>query len=168
MKKIFAILLIAILSLSAVAFAETCKVDDIAFDYDPEIFDVSFEDRADDETTVVLSNLDETWEQVYIRFYVRELEDGETFPTLAEFPDMGGTEVTQGEWNGFDDVFMYSVAYDDGTSQHFFIAPVADDDGEIEASLTVEIGITELEDEDVAMTRDDQISAVLDTIKVVD
>jgi hypothetical protein len=64
---------------------------------------------------------------------------------------------------------MYTLEYDDGTSEHFFIAPVMDkDDKEIEDLLTVHIGVTKIEDESVAIARDDAISAVVDTLKVND
>lgn len=170
MKKIIAILLVASMSLLGLAaLAETTYTgDDIAFRYDEAAFEVAFEDRTDDETTVVLSGKNEAWGETYIRLYLAELRDGETFPTMEEFTPIADVEVTQGEWNGFKDVFMYTVENDDGTSQYFFIAPVADDDGEVEDLLTVEISITAIEDDGVAMGRDDQISAVLDTLLIDD
>ena len=168
MKKAFALLLIAILTLSATAFAATYTSDDIRFKYEDAAFEVSFEDRTDDESTVILSGKDEAWGQTYIRFYVHDLEDGETFPTMEDFPQMPDTTVTQGDWNGYKDVFMYTIENDDGTSQSFFIAPVLDEDGEIEDMLTVEIGITRIEDDEIAMGRDDLISEVLDTLMVDD
>ena len=65
-------------------------------------------------------------------------------------------------------LFMcYTLEYNDGTSEHFFIAPVMDDDGkEVEDLLTVHIGVSKIEDESVAMARDDAISAVVDTLKI--
>lgn len=63
---------------------------------------------------------------------------------------------------------MYTVEYEDGDAEHYFIAPVTDDDGEVEDILTVIIGTSPIEDEDTLMARDDQISAVLDTLRVDD
>ena len=170
MKKFFAMLIIAMLALSAFAFAETTYTsDDISFTYDETVFEVTLEDRTDDETTVIINDIDEALGGVYVRFYLHDLEDDMGMPTLDDFADMPDTVVTQGEWNGYSDVFMYELHYDDGITQSFFIAPVTDaEDGEIEAQLTVEIGVHELEDEDAAMTRDDMISAVLDTLAVDD
>jgi len=85
MKKAFALLLIAILTLSATAFAATYTSDDIRFKYEDAMFEVSYEDRTDDESTVILSGKDEAWGTTYIRFYVHDLEDGETFPTMEDF-----------------------------------------------------------------------------------
>ena len=168
MKKFFAMILIAILALSATAFAASYTADDICFDYDETAFEVSFEDRTDDETTVVLSGTDEAWGPTYIRFYLDDLEDGEALPTMDDFAAMPDAEVTQGEWNDFDDVFMYTLENDDGTSQYFFIAPVLDEDGEADELLTVEIGVSEIEDEDALQLRDDLISAVIDSMVIDD
>ena len=170
MKKFFAVLLIAVLALSTVAFAETYTSDDISFEYDETAIMVSFEDRTEDETTVVLNNVDETWGEFYIRFHLSELEDGETFPTIDEFAEMPDTEVTQGEWNGYTDVIMYTLRSDDGIVQDFFIVPIADEDGEVEEALTIEIGTKTVEDEaeEIAMGRSDLISAVIDSLKIDD
>ena len=170
MKKFFAILMIAVLALSATAFAATYTSDDISFEYDDSAFEIAMDDRTDDETLVILDGKNEAWGNTYIRIYLAELRDGETVPTMEEFAEMPDTEVTQGEWNGYSDVFMYTLNNeDDGSSQHFFIAPLADeDDGEVEDLLTVEISITDIEDEDVAMERDDLISAVVDSLRIDD
>ena len=61
---------------------------------------------------------------------------------------------------------MYTIEDEDGTSDSFFIAPVADDDGEIEDILTVEISVSRIDDEETAMARDDAISAVVDSLKI--
>jgi hypothetical protein len=88
---------------------------------------------------------------------------------MAEMSEIPNTTVTQGDWNGYRDVFMYTLEYDDGTSEHYFIAPVMDnDDKEVEDLLTVHIGTSKIEDESVAMARDDAISAVVDSLKVDD
>ena len=167
MKKMLALIVAALLALSAAAFAETYRSDDINFEYDEKAFEVSLDDRTDDETTVVLHGKNEAWGNTFISFYLRDLEDGEKLPTMEEMSQIPDTTVTQGDWNGYKDVFMYTLEYDDGTSEHFFIAPVMDDDGkEVEDLLTVHIGVSKIEDESVAMARDDAISAVVDTLKI--
>ena len=169
MKKLFALVLIAILALTTTAFAATYRYDgdDIVFNYDENIFEIVEDDHTDDEDSVVLAAKDKTWGQTYVRIYVAELEDGEKFPTMAEFAEMPDTTVEQMEtWAGFKNVFTYTLENDDDTTQTFFIAPVYDDDGEIDDSLTVEIGVTKMDDADKAMLRDDAISEILDTLKV--
>jgi hypothetical protein len=167
MKKLIALIVATLLALSAVAFAETYRSDDITFEYDEKAFEVSLDDRTDDETTVVLHGKNEAWGNTFISFYLRDLEDGEKLPTMEEMSQIPDTTVTQGDWNGYKDVFMYTLEYDDGTSEHFFIAPVMDDDGrEIDDMLTVQIGVSKIEDESAAMARDDAISAVVDSLKV--
>ena len=169
MKRLFALIVAALLALSATACAEAYRSDDITFEYDEKAFEVSLDDRTDDETTVVLHGKNEAWGNTFISFYLKDLDDGEQFPTMEEMSQIPDTTVTQGDWNGYKNVFMYTLEYDDGTSEHFFIAPVMDkDDKEIEDVLTVHIGITKLDDEDAAMARDDAISAVVDTLKVND
>ena len=171
MKKMIVMLLAAILALtSTAAFAATyTHEDDIRFEYDENAFDISMEDHGDDEDLVILTARDEAWGETFIRIHLRELEDGESFPTMDDFtaiPD--AQDLNQGEWKGFKDVFTYSVKNMDGGTEYCFIAPVADDDGEIEDILTVNVGTSPIEDEDTAMTRDDLISAVLDTLKLGD
>ena len=88
---------------------------------------------------------------------------------MDEFTAMpAAKDLTQAEWNGFKDGFMYTVESEDGASEHYFIAPVTDDDGDVEDILTVEIGTTPIEEEETAMTRDDLISNVLNTLRVDD
>ena len=170
MKKLFAMLLIATLTLSAVAFAATYRYDgdDIVFTYDENIFEIVEDDHTDDEDSIVLATKDDYLGQTYVRIYLRDLEDGEKFPTAAEFTPLADVEVTQGEWNGYKDVFMYTIEDEDGTSDNFFIVPIYDDDGEIEDSLTIEICVTKVEDEEAAMLRDDAISEIVDTLRIDD
>ena len=170
MKKFFAILMVAILTLSTAAFAATYNHDDdVRFQYDETKFEISMDDHTGDEDLVILTGKDEAWGETFIRIHLAELHDGETFPTMDEFTAMpDAKDLTQGEWNGFRNVFMYTVEYEDGGSEHYFIAPVTDDDGEIDHILTVNIGISPIEDEETAMTRDDLISAVVDTLRVDD
>jgi hypothetical protein len=63
---------------------------------------------------------------------------------------------------------MYTIEDEDGTSDNFFIAPVADGDGEVEDILTVEISVSKIDNDSVAMARDDAISAVVDSLKIDD
>lgn len=169
MKKLIAILMAALLALSTVAFAEIYRSDDLNFEYDENAFEITVEDRTDDETTVVLYGKNEAWGHTFVAFYVRDLKDGEKFPTMEEMSQMPDTTVTQGEWNGYKDVFMYTLENDDGTAESYFIAPVMDkDDKEIEDVLTVHIGTSKIEDEAVLQERDDAISAVVDSLKVDD
>ena len=169
MKKLIAILMAALLALSTVAFAEIYRSDDLNFEYDENAFEITVDDRTDDETTVVLYGKNEAWGHTFVAFYVRDLKDGEKFPTMEEMSQIPDTTVTQGDWNGYKDVFMYTLEYDDGTSEHIFIAPVMDDDDkEVEDLLTVHIGISKIEDEDTLQARDDAISAVVDSLKIDD
>ena len=159
MKKLIAALLIAVMVLTAaVAFAEQYEGEDITFTYDENAFEITTDEVDDGGHFVVLNAKEEAWGKTYIRFYVyMEEEDGQfsSVESLQELlPDI---EITQGEWNGFNDVIMYN----DGTEQ-LFLVPLTT--GE---QMTVGICVTEIEDEDVAMERDDQISAVLDTLKIV-
>jgi len=171
MNKFFAILIAAVLALSCTAaFAATyTHDDDIRFEYDDARFEISMEDHTDDEDLVILAGKDESWGDAFIRIHLADLRDGESFPTMDEFtaiPD--ARDLTQGEWNGFKDVFMYNVAGEDDWTECVFIAPVTDDDGKIEDILTVNIGTGKVDDEEAAMARDDQISAVLDSLRVND
>ena len=170
MKKMLVLLLVAILALTATAFAATYNHDDdIRFEYDENAFELSMDDHTDDEDLVILSGKDAAWGETFIRIHLRDLDDGEALPTLDDITVMpDATDVSQGEWNGFKDVIMYTVTYEDGASEHYFIAPVVDDDGEVEDLLTVIIGVAKLDDEDAAMNRDDLISAVLDSLKLDD
>ena len=169
MKKIIVMLMIAALALSTAALAETYKCDDLRFEYDATAFDITMDDHTDDEDLIILSGKNEAWGDTYVRIYLQELEDDERFPTLDDFVDMGDTVVTQGDWNGYNDVFMYSYETEDGATVSLFIAPVAgDDDGEIDDILTVEIGVCPIEDDETAMDRDDLISGILDSLIVDD
>ena len=167
MKKLFAIILVTVFALSSVcAFAATYRNDNLTFEYDDTLFEISMDDHTDDEDLVILTGKDAAWGNTFIRIHLRELDDGEHFPTKDEFTPLADVEVTQGDWNGYKDVFMYTIEDEDGTSDNFFIAPVVDDDGEIEDILTVEISVGKIDDEDTAMGRDDAISAVLDSLKI--
>ena len=167
MKKILAMILIAILSLSSVcALAATYRNDDLTFEYDDTLFEISMDDHTDNEDMIILTGKDTAWGNTFIRIHLRDLDDGEHFPTKDEFTPLAEVEVTQGDWNGYKNVFMYTIEDEDGTSDNFFIAPVTDGDGEVEDILTVEISVSKIDDEDTAMGRDDAISAVMDSLKI--
>ena len=172
MKKLFALALIAILALTTTAFAATYRYDDddIVFTYDENLFDVTMDDHTDDEDLVILSTKDE---KNFIRIHLADLDDGETFPTLADFKDveegLGVKVETLETWaNGYKNVFTYTVDNGDGTTETTFIAPVYDDDGEIDDILTVRIGVEKDVDEEAGMARDDAISEIVNTLKVDD
>ena len=170
MKKMLIMLLVAILTLSATAFAATyTHEDDIRFEYDDNAFEISMDDHTEDEDLVILSGKNEAWGETFVRIHLRDLEDGEKFPTMDEFTAMpDAKDLTQGDWNGYKNVFTYNVAYEDGGAEYYFIAPVTDEDGEVEDILTVVIGTSAVEDEEAAMERDDLISGIVDTLKVDD
>ena len=62
----------------------------------------------------------------------------------------------------------YTVDNGDGTTETTFIAPVYDDDGEIDDIMTVRIGVEKDVDEEAGMARDDAISEIVNTLKVDD
>ena len=102
MKKMLCVLL-AVLLLTATALAETATYADpegeLAFSYDADAFEVSMDDVGDDEHLVILSGAQEAWGEYYIRFHLRDLEDGEAFPVLADFAEIEqslNTKATQG------------------------------------------------------------------------
>lgn len=169
MKKIIAALLIATLTLTGFAALAETQYDreDIAFTYDESAFEIEVDDVTDDEHLVILAGKNPDWGNVGIRFYLGDVEEGDTLPTLEDFKQMPGAEATQGEWNGWQDVFMYTVDYEDAV-ESVFVVPVKDDDGEVDALLTVGIVVDRIEDEETAMARDDMISAVIDTLRVDD
>ncbi len=174
MKKLLAVLLIALLALPGGAFAATYtdRDRDMTFEYDEDLFEITMNDEADDELLVILAGKDPGWGETGISLHLAEMRDGEAFPTVDDFSEMvadTGDEVNQGEWNGFRDVIMFTSVFEDGGKEAVFIAPIYDDDDdEIEESLTVKINVADIGDEGVAMERDDAISAVLDSLKVLD
>ena len=173
MKKLIAVLMAAVLALglcsAAYAATYTDRDRDLTFEYDDALFEITTDDQKDDEIYVVLTGKDAAWGATSIGIYLAELRDGESFPTVESFSEMEaetGDKVTQGEWNGFRDVIMFTETYPDGNTVDVFIVPIYDDDGEIEDSMTVKIDVVGIEDENVVMARDDAISAVVDTLKV--
>ena len=173
MKKIVCILIVALM-LTTAAFAEiqpyTDPEGDIAFSFDTDCFELYMDDVGDDEHMIILTGTRADWSDCYIRMHLRELDDGEAFPVLADFEEIEkglNTKAKQSDWNGFTDVIMYEIDTADDFEQ-VFIVPVRDDDGEIEDILTINAFADKLEDEDAGMSRDDAISAVLDTLKVLE
>ena len=167
MKKLLAVMMAALLALGTVAFAETYRSDDIAFEFDEKSFEISLDDRLEDETNVVVYGKNEAWGRTYVGICLKDLKDGEKFPTAEEVAKEAGAEVSTGDWNGYKNVLMYTVEGDDGMSRSFFVCPVMDDDGhEIDDILEVQIGVSKIEDEAVAMERDDAISAIVDSLKI--
>ncbi len=174
MKKLFAVLLITMLALTCTAFAATYidRDKDLTFEYDESLFKITMDDETDDELLVILAGKDSSWGETGISIHLGELRDGEKFPTVDDFSEMvaaTGDVVTQGEWDGFKDVIMYTSTFEDGSTESVFIAPIYDDDDdEVDDILTVKISVANIEDEGIAMGRDDMISAVMDTLKVLD
>ena len=169
MKKLILMLMVALLALSAVAFAEPYRSGNIAFEYDEKAFEISLDDNLDDETTVVVYGKNEAWGHTYVSFYLKDLNDGEKFPTADELAKNNDATVTEGDWNGYKNVLMYAVEGDDGMTRNYFVVPVMDDDGhEIDDMLEVQIGVSKIDDEATTMERDDAISAVVDSLKLVD
>lgn len=168
MKKFFAILLAATLTLAASAFAATYTYkDDITFEYNDKFFEITMDDHTDDEDLVILTDKNGG----FVRIHLGDLDDGETFPTLEDFKEIEEANDTKVEvmdqWANYKNVFTYG--YDvDNYHEDVFIAPVYDDDGEIDAILTVNIGGEKIEDEDAAMDSSDWISEVVDTLRVDD
>ena len=177
MKKLFAIMLAMVLCLSAFALAEAASdaeyVDphgDLAFHYDSTAFEITDDTEEDDVHNVVLNGTNDQWGAYSIVFNLRDLAEGEAAPELGAYGDEleEGAEATQGEWNGFENVIQYSNATDEAYYQ-VFIVPVKDaEDGEVEEVLSIFVEAQKLEGEDAAMDRDDAISNVLDSLKLLD
>ncbi|MBR2698578.1 MAG: SH3 domain-containing protein [Clostridia bacterium] len=161
MKRFFALMLIVALLMTGTALAAGYHRDELTFDYDKKAFDITMDDHTDTEDLVILTGKSKAWGNAYMRIHLRSLDEGEAFPTVADFKDMP-EEVTQGEWNGFEDVIMYTVD-DDAFTESYYIAPVTLDDN-APALLTVRIGVDRLDDEETSMKRDDAISAVADSL----
>lgn len=143
---------------------------DLTFSYDPAAFIIAMDDHTDDEDLVVLDLANEAWGEGYVRICLHEMEDGEAFMTeedIANIETSGVTVTKLDEWGGFTDVYNYSFA-DEEAVEIYYIAPVYDDDGEIEDSLTVIVSVAPLDDDETEIARDDAISAVIDSLQVVD
>lgn len=172
MKKILAMLLVAILAFSATAFAATYRHDDdIAFEYDENAIEITSEVHNDDEHRIVMGYKEKAWGDGYITIQLADLPDGQGFPTREELAESMGIAADAFEsmptWANFKDVVTTSVTAE-GKTETVFIAPVYDHDGEVEDILTVIIATSELDDQEAAQNRDDTISAIVDTLKVDD
>ena len=165
MKKLFAALLIAVLAMSATALAATYTHDEISFDYNEDFFEITMDDHTDDEDLIILTDRYEG----FVRIHLGELKDGEAFPTAEEIAESMGVEVSKMDtWANFKNVLCYQFDGENGYQESVFIAPVCDDDGEVEDILTVNIGGEPIEDEAEAMASADFASEVVDTLKVID
>ena len=164
MKKIFALLLVTILAMTAAASAATYTHEHLTFEYNDSFFEITMEDHGDEEDMVILHDKN----QGGIRIHLRDMEDGETFPTAEEIAKDLNVEVTKmDEWGNFKDVLTYDTQTDNFI-ESVFIAPIYDDDGDIDDILTVNINGEVIEDEDAAMESSDWTSEVVDTLKVID
>ena len=99
--------------------------------------------------------------------YIYELpagtrEKGEDIRHTAERELIDNAGATKGEWNGFYDVLMYGFE-DEECIEQTFVIPCTDDE-----TLSILIHADKIADEAAAMERDDQISAVVDTLKFLD
>ena len=156
-KKALAALLLIMLALScAAASAATFSDVGLSFEYDDEMFFIGSGEGDDREKVISLGARDFALGETYIIFHLTRLEDGEPLPTVEDFAE-AGFEATQGEWNGYADVIMYSA--DD---ERVFVVPV--DAGHL---MTVAVHACPIDDEALAMARDDAISAVLDSMAYV-
>lgn len=170
MKKLMILLTIVALTLTGTALAATYTDSDrdLTFEYDDSLFDITTDEQTDDETYVVLTGTVAEWGVTTVSIHLEELSDGETFPTVEDFSKVEeeeGAEVTQGEWNGFADVIMFSTKLEDGTVESVFIVPIYDDDdATVEDTLTVRINAAEVGTEE----QSDAISGVLDSLKLLD
>ena len=167
MKKLIC-LMMALALLSVGALAETATYTDaddaLSFQFDKSAFEIDMDDSTETEHLVILSGTREDWGEYYVRLYTRLMEEGDQYPTREDFADIEeelNAEITEGEWNGFQNVIMYE-AHDDKYLEMMFSAPLVDRD----MILVVYVGANQLEDEEAAMARDDLISAVVDSIEI--
>ena len=171
MKKLVSMMIVFVLALTAVAAtAETAtytdRDNDFTFSYDADAFEITFEDYQsddDDNLVLVLGGKVEAWGNVFIQFTrVDYSEDDIEAMQSAEQELIDNFGATKGEWNGFYDVLMYGFDDEESTEQTFVI-PCDDDE-----TLSILVHTDKIEDEATAMARDDQISAVLDTLEFID
>ena len=169
MKKLIGVLIVLALSTVA-ALAEpvayTDRADDFTFTYDPDVFEIvqeEYQSEEDDDLVLVLSGKDEAWGNVFIQFTRTAVnaEDAEA-SRAAEEELISGMGATKGEWNGFYEVLMYS-AEDEESFEQTFVIPCTDDE-----TLAILVHVDKIEDEEAAVNRDDQISAVLDTLAFIE
>ena len=171
MKKLVCMMIVFVLAIAAVtALAEsatyTDRDGDFTFTYDADVFEITSEDYQsddDDNLVLVLGGKVEAWGNVFIQFTRVEFdEDDLESMQEAEQELIDNAGATKGKWNGFNDVLMYG--FDDEESfEQTFVIPCTDDE-----TLSILIHADKIEDEEAAMERDDQISAVVDTLVFLD
>lgn len=171
MKKLLAALLAAAMLLSAGALAATYNKHGISFEYDDQFFTIEVDEHNDALDTDTVALKDKHGNNIVID--VRELKDGETFPTLDYFRDIEQETGVKAEklesWAGFKDVLHHSFTMDSYYCDEF-IAPVCDDDhpDTIEAVLDVTLSGNRVAGEEAAMESADRIAEVVDSLRVVD
>jgi len=171
MKKFIAILVAVILALSATAFAATYtnRDRDLTFEYDDTKLKIDLESETDDDLIVMLKPTDAAWgEETSLTIHLTDARDNTPVPSVSDFDGMGEEPATQGEWNGFKDVVMCTYPEGNHTNSVFNIPIFDREDGELEETLTIIVSTSPIEDEAVITERDDNISAVLDSLKVID
>lgn len=173
MRKLVCLMIVFALAIAATAaLAETAtytdRSNDFTFTYDDEHFEITFEDYQaddDDDLMLVLGGKDEAWGNVFIQMSRVDIDfdDAEEFAAYKEAEEqlISGAGATKGEWNGFQDVLMYEFDDEECLEQSFTIP--CDDE-----TLSILVHSDKIGDEEAAMARDDQISAVLDSLKFID
>jgi len=173
MKKLFCMVIVLALAISAVAaLAETTtytdRADDFTFTYDTDYFEITqeeYQSDEDDDLVLVLGGKDKAWGNVFIQMTrtALDVENEEAMAAVAaaEQELIDGAGATKGEWNGFQDVLMYAFDDEDAFEQTFVVPSTRDE------TLTILVHTDKIEDEEAAMVRDDQISAVLDSLQFV-
>ncbi len=171
MKKFVCMMIVFALTITTVtALAEfvayTDRDGDFTFTYDTDVFEVTFEDYQsddDDNLVLVLSGKVETWGNVFIQFTRVEFDEEDLYTMQeAEQELINNTGATKGEWNGFYDVLMYGID-DEECIEQTYVITCSDDE-----TLSILIHVDKIEDELSAKERDDQISAVVDTVVFLD
>ncbi len=171
MKRLVCVIIVFALAAVA-ALAEpavyTDRSDDFTFTYDTDAFEIVREDYQsddDDDLVLVLSGKDPAWGSAFIQFTRTALdpddEEAANASRAAEEELISGLGATRGEWNGFPEVLMYAVD-DDESIEQTFVIPCTDDE-----TLAILVHVDRIGDEAAAMARDDQISAVLDTLAFI-
>ena len=162
MKKLITLLVIAVLAMSAVAFADTYSANALTFEYSKDYFTISMEDHTGDEDLIILSDKYDG----FVHMHYGVLKDGESFPTAEEVEKNMNVKVEKmDDWANFKDVLTYDISAEDGQKESVFIAPVYNKD-KVEGILTVRISAGKVEGEEKAIENSDKISEVVDTLVV--
>ena len=141
----------------------------LAFFYDPGAFEVTEDESGGDGRVLTLTGTKAGWGRYSIRFNMAPLAEGESFPTLDTLAGEIGADVdaTQGEWQGIDGVILYETAADAAHEQVMIIPVGGEKSSDAAEKLTILISADKLEDDEAAMSRDDAISAVLDSLTLL-